>query len=424
MTNTPQITELNNGLRIITKQVHDTDIIALNIHIGVGSRAESANQNGISHFLEHMAFKGTKSRTAFEIAKAFDDIGGFFNASTGRESTNYYAKILKKDIKIGINILIDILINSTFPEDELEREKGVVIQEIFQINDSPSDIIFDKYFETAYKNQSFGRSILGTQHTVKSFSREDLNNYINEHYFGKNILFTVAGDIKHEEITQSTKDFLSKIHLKELQKTQNASYTGGEYLEYRKLDQTYLLLGFPSVSHHDDKHHIFQVLDSILGSGMSSRLFQEIREKQGLAYSVYSFNSSYTDTGMFSIFASTDSSNLNKLLKSITTELKKLPTNDLKEEEVNRAKERVKSQILMSRECVNSRAKALGYYYSNYNRYISKNELIKKISTVTITDIKKTVKKLLFHREKTTLAATGEIKSLPNYDKIISMLQV
>ncbi|MGL9759357.1 MAG: M16 family metallopeptidase [Wolbachia sp.] len=422
--NTPQVTRLDNGLRIITEQVRDVDSVALSIRVGVGSRAESASRNGISHFLEHMAFKGTKTRTAFEIAKAFDDIGGVFNASTGRESTTYYAKVLKKDIKTGIDILIDILMHSTFPEDELEREKGVVIQEIFQTNDSPSDIIFDKYFEVAYKDQPFGRSILGTQDTVKSFTRGDLNNYINEHYFGENMLLAVAGNVEHEEVAQLTKGFLSKIYSKELKKDQNAtSYTGGEYLEHRKLDQVHLLIGLPSVSRYDDKYHTFQVLDSILGSGMSSRLFQEVREKQGLAYSVYSFNSSYTDTGVFSIFAGTDSSNLDKLLKSMTTELKKLSTDDLKEEEVNRVKERVKSQILMSRESVSSRAETLGHYYGNYNRYISKNELIEKISAVTTANVKKAAEELLSQHEKTTLAAIGEIKALPSYDKVVSMLK-
>ncbi|MGL9717976.1 MAG: M16 family metallopeptidase [Wolbachia sp.] len=419
--NVPQITKLDNGLRIITEQVRDVESVALNIRVGVGSRVESANQNGISHFLEHMAFKGTKTRTAFEIAKAFDDIGGVFNACTGRESTSYYAKVLKKDIKTGIDILIDILMNSTFPEDELEREKGVVIQEIFQTNDSPSDIIFDKYFEAAYKDQPFGRSILGTQDTVKSFTREDLNNYINEHYFGENTILAVAGNVEHEKVVQLTKDFLSKIHSKELRKKQNANYTGGEYLEHRKLDQVHLLIGLPSVSRYDDRYHTFKVLDSILGSGMSSRLFQEVREKQGLAYSVYSFNSSYTDTGMLSIFAGTDSGNLDKLLKSITTELKKLSTDDLKEEEVNRVKERIKSQISMSRESVSSRAEALGHYYGNYGRYISKNELIEKTSAVTAPEVKKAAEELLSQREKITLAAIGEIKSLP---EVVSMLRV
>ncbi len=374
--NIPRVTKLDNGLRIITEQVRDIDSIALSIRVGVGSRAESAKQNGISHFLEHMAFKGTKTRAAFEIAKAFDDIGGVFNASTGRESTTYYAKVLKKDMKTGIDILIDILMNSTFPEDELEREKGVVIQEIFQTNDSPSDV-----------------------------------------------LFAVAGNVEHEEVIALTKDFLSKIHSKKLKKSQNASCTGGEYLEHRKLDQVHLLIGLPSVSRHDDKYHTFQVLDSILGSGMSSRLSQEVREKQGLAYSVYSFNSSYTDTGIFSIFAGTDSSNLDKLLKSITTELKKLSTDDLKEEEINRVKGRVKSQILMSRESVSSRAETLEHYYGNYNRYISKNELIEKISAVTTANLKKAAEELLSQHEKTALAAIGKIESLPSYDKVVSMLK-
>lgn len=420
--NIPQVTKLNNGLRIITEHMRDVDSIAFNIRVGVGSRAESISQSGMSHFLEHMAFKGTKTRTAFEIAKAFDDIGGVFNASTGRESTSYYAKVLKKDLSIGIDILIDILMNSTFPEDELEREKGVVIQEIFQTNDSPSDIIFDKYMEAAYKDQSFGRSILGTQETVKSFTREDLNDYTREHYFGENILLAVAGNIEHEEIVALTKDALSKIHSKELKKNEGADYTGSEYLEHRKLDQVHLLIGLPGVSCHDDKYYTFKVLDSILGGSMSSRLFQEVREKQGLAYSIYSFNSSYTDTGILSIFAGTDSSNLDKLLQSIKTELKKLCTNDLKAEEVSRVKERIKSQILMSRESTSSRAETLSYYYANYGKYISKHELIEKISAVSAADVQETAEKLLSQCEKTTLAAIGEINLLPSYDKVVSML--
>ncbi|MDR2831893.1 MAG: insulinase family protein [Rickettsiales bacterium] len=265
--------------------------------------------------------------------------------------------------------------------------------------------------------------MLGTQDTVKSFTREDLNNYINKYYFGENTLFAVVGNIEHEEVVALTKDFLSKIHSKELKKSQSMGYTGGEYLEHHKLDQVHLLIGLPSVSRYDNKYHTFQVLDSILRSGMSSCLFQEVRERQGLAYSVYSFNSGYTDIGMFSIFASTDSSNLDKLLKSITTELKKLSTNDLKEEEVNRVKEQIKSQILMSRESVSSCAEALGHYYGNYNRYISKNELIEKISAVTTANVKKAAEELLSQYGKTTLAAIGEIKSLPSYDKVVSMLK-
>ncbi|XP_076246351.1 putative zinc protease RF_0338 [Calliopsis andreniformis] len=303
-----------------------------------------------------MAFKGTKTRTAFEIAKAFDDIGGIFNASSGRESTTYYAKVLKKVIKT----------------------------EIFQTNGSSSDIVFDKYLEAAYEDQPSGRSILGTQHSVKSVTRGDLDNYINEHYFGKYMLFTVAGN----------------IHSEELKKSQNTICTGGEYLHHRNLDQVYLLIGLPSVSRHDGKYHTFQVLDSILGSGMSSRLFQEVRENQGLAYSVYSFDSSYADIGMFSIFAGTDNSSLDKLLKSMTTESQKLSTDNLREEEVNRVKERIKSLILMSRGSVSSRAETLGHYYGNYN------------SAVTTAN-----------HEETTLAVIGEMKSMPSYDKVISMLK-
>ncbi|WFW29776.1 MAG: insulinase family protein [Wolbachia endosymbiont of Menacanthus eurysternus] len=417
-------TKLPNGLRIVTERVCGVNSVALRIWIGLGSRDEMANQSGISHFLEHMAFKGTKTRTAFEIAKTFDDIGGMFNAITCRESTNYYIKVLKRDLKVGIDILVDILMNSTFPENELEREKNVVIQEIFQTNDSPGDIIFYKYFEAAYGDQSFGRSILGTQDIVRSFTREDLNNYVNEHYFGENMIFAVAGDVEHETIVQLIKSVLSGIRTKKLGKKQNVSFIGGEYLEYRKLDQVNLLIGLPGISRYSNKYYVFQVLNSILGCGVSSRLFQEVRENKGLAYSIYSFNSSYADTGIFSIFASTDSKNLVDLLKVIITELKKLSIDDLKRNEVDRVKERIKSQILMSRESVDSRAEALGYYYGSYNRYLSKDELIEGIDVVTSINVKEAAEKLLSQCEKTTLAAIGEIRSLPSRDIVISMLKI
>ncbi|WP_333023672.1 M16 family metallopeptidase [Wolbachia endosymbiont of Pentidionis agamae] len=419
----PQLTQLSNGLRIITEHINDVNSIALSIRVDTGSRSESNDKNGISHFLEHMAFKGTKTRTAFDIAKAFDDIGGIFNASTGRESTTYYAKILNKDLEIGLEILVDILINSVFPEDELKREKGVVLQEIFQTNDLPNDIIFDKYMEVAYRNQSFGRSILGTKETVQSFTRADLNNYIDEYYSGTNILLAIAGDIVHERVVLFVEKVLSKICTKSRRKFHDAHYTGGEYLEYRKLDQVNLLIGFPGVSYYDNKYCTLQVFNSLFGEGMSSRLFQEIREKQGLAYSIYSFNSSYTDTGILSIFAGTDSSNLRKLITSITEELKNVLLN-LTEEEVTRVKCRITSQILMSRESMSARAEILNHHYSIYNRYISKEELIERINDVSITNIKEVVASLLSRCGQITLAAIGEIGLLPSYDEIVSSLKI
>ncbi|UWI83243.1 M16 family metallopeptidase [Wolbachia endosymbiont of Howardula sp.] len=417
----PTITTLDNGIRIVTDYMPHVNSVAFNIHLGVGSRDESISQYGISHFLEHMAFKGTKTKTALEIAQAFDNIGGVFNASTDRESTMYYAKVLKQDIMIAIDILIDILMNSTFPPDELEREKSVIIQEIFQTNDSINDIIFDKYFEVAYPNQAFGKPILGTQDSIKSFTRTDLTDYMDQHYYGKNIIFAAAGNITHEELVILTEKLLSQISYQRINKRSHTRYIGGEYMEHRVLDQIYLMMGFPGVSRYDNQYYALQVLDCVLGNGMSSRLFQSIRERQGLAYSIYSFHASYADTGIFSIFASTDHSHVNQLLESIILELKIISSN-LKEEEIKRAKARMISQILMSRESVSSRATSLSYYYSQYNTYITKQELINKISMINVHEVKQSAEKLLLQAKHITLAAIGDIKALPNYNRIISMI--
>ncbi len=415
----PKITTLDNNLRIVTDFLPNVESVVLSLWVNVGSRFENDKNKGISHFLEHMAFKGTKTRTALDIAKAFDDIGGNCNAHTGRENTVYYAKVLKDDVKVAIDILTDIIINSTFPDDEIEREKGVVLQEICRTNDSPSDIISDKYMETAYSKQSFGHSILGSPETVKSFSRDDLFNYTEEYYYSDNMIFAVSGNISHDEIISLATPILAKIKSKKHEKMQESVYKGGEYLENRDLEQVNILVGFPSVSYYDDKYYAILVLDSILGSGMSSRLFQEVREKQGLAYDIGSHNSTYRDTGIFSIYAGTDSNNLPKLLSTITTELRKLMT-DLKEEEITRARAKIKSGVLMSRESNYTRADILGHCYSYHNRYLSAEEILEKFFSVGAKEIRESLEFLLSQHENITVAAIGKLDKLPSYDKIVA----
>ncbi|XGA09042.1 MAG: pitrilysin family protein [Wolbachia endosymbiont of Xenopsylla cheopis] len=419
----PKITTLENNLRIVTDFLPSVESVVLSLWVNVGSRFESEKNKGISHFLEHMAFKGTKARTALEIAKAFDDIGGNCNAHTGRENTVYYAKVLKNDVKIAIDILTDIIMNSTFPEDEIEREKGVVLQEIYRTNDSPSDIISDKYMETAYSRQSFGHSILGSPETVKAFSRENLFNYTQEYYYSDNMIFAVSGNISHDEVISLAGPILAKIKGKERCELQKSNYTGGEYLEIRDLEQVNILIGFPSISYYDDKYYTMLVLDSILGSGMSSRLFQEVREKQGLAYDVGSYHSTYRDTGIFSIYAGTDSNNLPKLLSTIAEELKKL-LNDLKEEEITRAHAKIKSGILMSRESNYTRADVLGHCYSYHNRYLSAEEILDKIFSIGIKEVKENLEFLLSQYKNITVAAIGKLDKMPSYNKLVASFKL
>ncbi|KJV69197.1 M16 family metallopeptidase [Candidatus Neoehrlichia procyonis] len=418
---TPQVTQLKNNFSVITKQIKDVHSVAINIWVNVGSRYETLNKIGISHFLEHMAFKGTNTRSALDIAKAFDQIGGNFNAHTDREHTVYHVKVLKKDINIAIEILADIIINSQFPEEEIEREKGVVLQEIHQTYDSPSSIIFDKYMEVAFSNQIFGQSILGSEKSVQSFSKADISNYMSKHYNGDNMLMSVAGDVSHDEVVKLSSDFL-QVAKSQRSNIAPSVYTGGQYLEKKDLEQVNLLIGFPGVSYKDNKFYTMQVLDAIIGGSMSSRLFQEIREKLGLVYNISSFNSSYSDNGLFSIYAATDKHNLQKLITAITSEIKKAAI-DISEEEIQRSKNKLISEILMSRESTAAYADSLGYYYSHYNRYISKSEIIEHINSVNIGQVQSAINLLLQNHKKITLAAIGEIEYLPSYHDISLMLK-
>ena len=416
----PSITQFRNNFTIITDTMPHVESISINIWINVGSRYENTNITGISHFLEHMAFKGTKTRTALDIAQIFDDIGGNFNAHTDREHTVYHVKTLKRDIKIAIEVLADIILNSQFPQEEIDREKGVVLQEIYQTNDSPTSIIFDKYIEAAYPNQIFGKSILGTPESVTNLSKEDLQTYMSEYYHAGNMLLSVAGNITHEEVIDLVSQYFSNMK-KSYPKTAAPSvYYSGEYREIRNLEQVHLVIGFPSVSYKDDLFYTIQILDSILGNGMSSRLFQKIREQLGLVYTISSFNSSYSDNGIFSIYAATDKNNLIQLLTTIASEVKNITMN-LEENEITRAKGKLISEILMSRESTTARAESLGYYYSHYNRYILKEELIKKISEITLTDLQNCIHNLLGSNNKITLAAIGQIENLPSYGDIVQM---
>ncbi|AHX04278.1 M16 family metallopeptidase [Ehrlichia japonica] len=419
----PKITQLNNNFTIITDTMPHVESVSINIWINVGSRYENEAITGISHFLEHMAFKGTKTRTALDIAQIFDNIGGNFNAHTDREHTVYHVKTLKRDIKIAIEVLADIILNSQFPEEEIDKEKGVVLQEIYQTNDSPTSIIFDKYIEAAYPNQIFGKCILGTPESVTNLSKADLHTYMSEYYHAGNMLLSVAGNISHEEVIDLVSQYFSHMKKSERKTADQSIYLSGEYREIRNLEQVHLVIGFPSVSYKDDQFYTIQILDSILGNGMSSRLFQKIREQLGLVYTISSFNSSYNDNGIFSIYAATDKGNLSQLLATIASEVKNITTN-LQENEVTRAKDKITSEILMSRESTTARAESLGYYYSHYNRYISKEELIKQISTITVTDIQNCINNLLGSNNKITLAAIGQIENLPSYNDIAQMFYI
>lgn len=416
----PEVTVLNNNFRVITSEMLGVESVTVVIRCNVGSRFESNTKAGISHFLEHMAFKGTSRRTAQDIAREFDDIGGHFNAQTGRESTTYYAKVLRRDLPIAIDILADIITSSSFPSDELEREKGVVVQEIFQVNDNPSDLVSDKFIEYAYAGEVFGSSILGTEDSVNSMTRDDLLRYVADNYFGSNMMLTAAGDLSHTEVVALAEGAFSSINDRQLVNVRKPNYHGGEYREERDLEQINLIIGFPAISYHDPSYATLMVLDCVMGGGMSSRLFQEVREKRGLAYTVHSFASCYSDTGVFACYAGTDELHIAELLNVVSNEFKKI-TVDISEDEVNRARERLKREVLMAYEGTTAMAQYIGHCYARYGRYVTKEELIQRYNAVSIDGVRKMADHFLVDSSKLTVASIGRLKNMPLYSDVVGM---
>lgn len=401
---------MDNGIRLVTQHMPNTESISINVWVATGSRYEKPELNGISHFLEHMAFKGTKRRTARQIAEEFDDIGGHFNAHTGRETTVYYAKTLKNDAHVAVDILADIIQNSIFDEEELERERGVILQELAMTIDTPDDIIFDHFQETAYPAQGLGRSILGTEELIKTVRKSDFQNYINSRYFGENIVIAVAGNIAGSGIEEMIKGQFSIIKRGTKTPFEKAIYKGGEFREVRDLEQAHIVWGFEGVNYKSEEIYKAQLLSIILGGGMSSRLFQEVREKRGLAYSISSFNASYADAGMMNIYAGCSPEKANELLQVVKDEIHKACEN-ITQKELDRARAGVRSSLLMSKEHSGAVSDDLGRDFTCFDRNITAEEHLEKINAVNTGDLSALMKRII-SGSKPTLAMIGQVDNI------------
>ena len=305
---TARVSRLENGLRIATDTVQTVDTVSLGIWVDVGTRHEPAAINGAAHFLEHMAFKGTERRSARDIAEEIEAVGGHLNAYTSRESTAYYAKVLKEDVPLALDILADILQNSTFDPEELERERTVILQEIGQANDTPDDIIFDHFQECAYPEQAMGRPVLGRPEIIRELGRDAVVGYLRDHYGARRMVLAAAGNLEHERLVDLADTLLSGLPAERSVSTEPARYTGGERREDRDLEQLHLVLGFPGVMLGDADYYAASVLSTAFGGGMSSRLFQEIREKRGLCYSVYAADHAFADVPILQLGSGLESS--------------------------------------------------------------------------------------------------------------------
>ncbi|WP_455478591.1 M16 family metallopeptidase [Bartonella sp. B10] len=415
------ISRLSNGLTIATHTMQQIDSVALGIWIKVGSRNETPAQHGIAHLLEHMAFKGTENRTAFQIATDIEDVGGEINATTSTETTAYFARVLKNDVPLAIDILADILMYSKFDEDELEREKQVVFQEISAIRDVPDDIVFDHFTETAFRHQAFGRSILGTPKTIQSFTSDHLYNFMNEQYSADRMIVVAVGSIQHESFLQEVKNRLSTFRPHSTAPLANlANYVGGDFREYRDLMDTQVVLGFEGRAYHARDFYAAQILSIILGGGMSSRLFQEVREKRGLCYSIYAFHWGFSDTGLFGIHAATGQEKLMELLPVILSELSKMSKN-IHINELKRARAQYRANLTMLQENPSSQAHLIARQILLYGRPIPISETIERLELITLERLTDLADRL-FINSTPTLAAIGPVGSLINFDDLTSTL--
>ena len=412
-------TKLSNGLRVITDEMTDVETVSMGIWVSVGSQLEDSQINGISHLLEHMLFKGTKQRTALQIAQEIENVGGIINAYTSRDMTAYYLKVLKEDALMGLTILADIYQNSVMNEEELFKEKDVVLQEILQNFDSPDDIIFDYFQETAYPDQPIGRPISGSTQTVQAIKPETLLSYMHDEYTASRTVVSIAGNISHEFCVDLVCRLFTKLSQKGKRQMIPSRYVGGDFRQDRDIEQVHVLMGFPAFSYQNDFFYAQMILSTLLGGGMSSRLFQEVREKRGLVYTIYSFSHSYMDTGLFGVYAGTGKEKIKELMLVVCDELLTMGTM-LTEQEIERAKAQLKAMILMQRESTSTRCKVNAQNMLIWGKIISKDEIISKIEAVN-EDILKQVSSLLLSK-KPTLTSLGPIQHVWDYEKFVDYL--
>lgn len=414
-----QLTRLPSGLTVVTERMDRVETVSIGAYVASGSRNESAEENGVSHFLEHMAFKGTATRSAAEIAEEVEAVGGHINAYTAREQTAYYVKMLKDDTALGFDIIGDILTHSVFEPEELERERGVILQEIGQANDTPDDIIFDHFQTTAFPSQSLGRPVLGSEDGIRNMARSVLTGYMRRNYTNNNVVVAATGKLQHGEILDLVQKHFGDLPGDAPPPSENATYTGGEFREERDLDQVHVVLGFPSVGYADVDYYPTVLLSTLLGGGMSSRLFQEIREKRGLVYSIYTFASPFKDGGLFGIYAGTGESEAAELMPVMLEELGKVQA-DVSEKELNRAQAQLKASLLMSQESTGSRCEQLARQIQTFNRVIPTEEVLARINAVTQADIKRAAAR--HFRAKPTLATVGPSARVPSLAEIAGTL--
>jgi predicted Zn-dependent peptidase len=378
-----QLTTLKSGINVVTDTMPHLETASLGVWVAAGSRDERPDEHGISHLLEHMAFKGTRRRTARQISEEIESVGGDLNAATGAESTAYYARVLKQDVPLALDVLSDILSEPAFDPGELLREQSVIVQEIGAVADTPDDLIFEHLHEIAFPDQPLGRPILGTAKTVRSFTEGSLRDYLARNYRAPDLVVAAAGAVDHEAVLAEVEKRFGSFNGPASPLPEPATFGGGSRIEKRELEQVHIALALSGLAVTDPALYSLQVFTSILGGGMSSRLFQEAREKRGLCYSIYSFHVPYTDVGMFGLYAGTDAADTSELMRVIVDEIAGT-AETITEPEVARVKAQMKVGLLMALESSGARVEQVARQMLTRGRPIPIEELVEKVDAVTV----------------------------------------
>ncbi|MGJ4905700.1 pitrilysin family protein [Bradyrhizobium sp. HKCCYLRH2060] len=406
-----EVTKLPTGLTVVTDTMPHLETAALGVWAGVGGRDEKPDEHGISHLLEHMAFKGTTTRSAREIVETVEAVGGDLNAGTSTETTAYYARVLKADVPMALDVLSDILANPSFVPEELEREKNVIVQEIGAAQDTPDDVVFEHLNELCFPDQPMGRSLLGTAKTLEAFDRDKLHGYLSTHYRGPDMVVAAAGAVDHQRVVEDVTKRFASFNGGEGPKPLPAAFgKGGSRVVHRDLEQAHLTLALEGVPQADPSLFSLQVFTNILGGGMSSRLFQEVRENRGLCYSVYTFHAPYSDTGFFGLYTGTDPADAPEMME-VVVDIIGNAVETLSEAEVARAKAQMKAGLLMALESCSARAEQLARHILAYGRPQTLQEMVAKIEAVSVESTRDAARALLA-RSKPAVVALGTGRGL------------
>jgi predicted Zn-dependent peptidase len=415
---------LENGLRVVCEKIDYVRSVTIGIWVRTGSRYENDDNNGVSHFIEHMLFKGTNKRTAKEIAENIDCIGGQINAFTGKEYTCYYTKTLDSHMNEAFDVLADMLLNSKFSVDDIEVEKKVVKEEINMYEDAPEELVSDLLHKTVWKNDSLGYPILGTSETLEKITREKIIDYKNQNYNPKNIVIAAVGNLDTEKFIDLVNEYFKVIKSNEFLEDnyKKSEFNGGLFVKNKDTEQTHMCIGFKGVEHGDEKLYSLSALNNIFGGGMSSRLFQKIREEMGLVYSIFSYPSSYIKTGIYTIYAAMNADFTEKVIELIKVEIENLIKNGITSQELNKAKEQLKGNYILGLESTGSRMHSIGKTEIILNKDHDIDKILNYIDKIKIEEIEE-VLKMVFNFDNIGLTLVGKIKEEKNYQKSYELLK-